>query len=602
MRLDSLFQSFAPFHNPIGFGASDFVEFGLAAFFVALAAVWRPWLQPSGQWFARKTVWCFVLLVALPVLLRLALLPHHPVPTPDIYDEFSHLLQADTLRHFRLSNPTHPFHRFFETFFVLQEPTYSSIYPIGQGLCLAIGWTLFGCPWAGVLLAAGVFCGLCYWMLRGWISPGWALLGGLLAVMEFGPLNQWTNSYWGGAVPASAGCLVFGALPRLREHGRIRDAILLGLGLGIHALTRQFESIFLGLSVILFFLPELRRWNGIRPLVRLAGIGALALLPALLVTLAQNKEVTGSWTTLPEMLSQYQYGVPAALTFQADPTPHRELTLQQALGYKMQLAFRANSAETPGSYFLRLEYRVRYYRFFFLVPLYLALLVFLVRIRQYRMLWVALTAVLFALGVNFFPAFQFHYIAAISCLFLLMSVSGLEQLSRSAYGAFAARLLVFLCAAHFCFWYGAHLFDDSGISRTMRQYETWNTINHDNPSRRISVREQLARLPGRQLVFVRYSPRHIFQDEWVYNAADIDAARVVWARDRGDEENAALCRYYPKRAVWLLETDFPRPVLAPYNPAPPPVVAAPAPAPGTRSAPPPFKPGVNPFLPIPKAR
>ncbi|HSM79230.1 MAG TPA: hypothetical protein VLT57_16440, partial [Bryobacteraceae bacterium] len=120
-----LLSSFQPFQNPIGFGASDFIEFGLAALLLGLAAAWRPWIEPYGARLAGKTLWCLLLLAALPVVLRLALLPHHPVPTPDIYDEFSHLFLADTLRHFRFANPVHPFHRFFETFFILQEPTYS---------------------------------------------------------------------------------------------------------------------------------------------------------------------------------------------------------------------------------------------------------------------------------------------------------------------------------------------------------------------------------------------------------------------------------------------------------------------------------------------
>ena len=217
MDFAGLVSSFLPLRNPIGFGASDFIELVITALLVLLAVISRRWIEPCARRVAPKTGWCMLLLAILPVALRLALLPYHPVPSPDIYDEFGHLLVADTLRHFRLANPQHPLHQFFETFFVLQQPTYSSIYPLGQGLAMALGSMIFGIPWAGVLLSTAAFCALCYWMLRGWTTSLWALLGGLLAVVEFGPLSQWMNSYWGGAFSATAGCLVFGALPRLRE-------------------------------------------------------------------------------------------------------------------------------------------------------------------------------------------------------------------------------------------------------------------------------------------------------------------------------------------------------------------------------------------------
>ena len=570
MFLFDLFRSFLPLHNPIGFGASDFIELFLAVVLVVFTLT-RPWIAPYVGQFAARNAWCMLFLAALPILLRLLLLPHHPVPSPAIYDEFSHLLVADTLRHFRLANPRHPLPQFFETFFVLQEPTYSSIYPIGQGLILAIGWTIFGLPWAGVLLGVGAFCSLCYWMLRGWTTPVWSLLGGLLAVMEFGPLNQWTNSYWGGAVPATAGCLVFGALPRLRSGPRTRDAVLLGVGLGIHWLTRPYETIFLLLSVILFFLPSLRYRDEIRRLARPMMIAALVAIPVIGITLLHDKRVTGSWLVVPEMLSAYQYGVPAALTIQEPFTPHRELTPQQALDYRMQRGFQGPNPETLATYLLRLEYRARFYRFFFLPPLYVALIAFLVTIREYRFLWIILTLLLFSLGVNLFPAFQFHYIAAVASLFVLASVTGLEHLSRLTIRAFpvgaqAAWLIVILCCAHFIFWYGLHLFEDADFSLAMRGYETWDSINHTNPERRIQVNQELARTPGKLLVFVRYSPQHIFQDEWVYNAADIDGSRIVWARDLGVDEDEALLHYYPDRSVWLLDPDA-RPLkLAPWTP------------------------------------
>ena len=576
------------------FSGADWIELGLAVLLAGLAWITRPFLEPWAARLAERTRWCMLALAAAPIALRLALLPRHPVPVPNIYDEFAHLLVADTVRHFRLANPVHPLHRFFETFFTLQEPSYSSIYPLGPGLAMACGRAIFGTPWAAVLLGTAAFCALCYWMLRAWTTPLWALIGGVLAVIEFGPLSEWTNTYWGGSLAACAGCLVFGALPRLLAAGRKRDAALLGAGLGVHLLTRPYESIFLLVAVILFFVPVWREGRA-RALLKIGGVAALATLPALMLMLLQNKQVTGSWTMLPYSLSQQQYGVPASFTFQAAPVPQRELTLQQALEYRSQMSYRERNGETLLSYLLRLEYRVRYYRFFVLPALYLALPFFFLSLREYRFVWVALTLAIFALGANFYPFFYPHYIAALTCLFVLVSVTGLRQLSRlsiatgreartgparpiersgikeppaepdsvvRAGSKEAAWIILALCGAHFILWYGLHLFDPL----EMLSFETWDVINHAaNSERRAGVQQKLASQPRQQLVIVRYSPRHIFQEEWVYNEADIDAARVVWARDLGPEQDQELLRYYPGRTPWLLEPDAQPPRLTPYR-------------------------------------
>jgi predicted PurR-regulated permease PerM len=417
-------------------------------------------------------------------------------------------------------------------------------------------------------------------MLRGWTTPGWALAGGLLAVFEFGPLNEWMNGYWGGGVSAAAGCLVFGAMPRLRERWLTRDAMLLGLGLAVQSLARPYECILLLASVLVYFLPDLRKLlraprkrDEARKRARAVAVVVLMMLPATAITLIQNKQVTGSWTTVPYMLSRYQYGVPTTFTIQPNPEPHRELTPQQQLEYKMQASFHGNSAETITRFLERLEYRVRFYRFFLCTPLYLALAAFLVALREWRFTWVALCLLIFALGANFYPFFFPHYIAAVTCLFVLASVAGLERLSRLAIrslpaGREAALLILLLSAAHFLFWYGLHFFDQQPFSMALRQYETWDAINHGDPAGRTAIQRALAEVPGKQLVFVRYWSQHIFQQEWVYNAADVDGARIVWARDLGADENDKLRRYYPDRAAWLLEPDARPPKLSLYQPAP----------------------------------
>lgn len=532
-----------PLENPFGFGAGDFLELGLAAFLVGLAFVSRPWLEPVARRLAPKTAWCMLLLALLPIALRLAMLPKHPAPQPTVYDEFGHLLVADTLRHFRLANPPHPLHQFFETFFVLQTPSYASIYPIGEGLTLAIGRAIFDSPWAGVLLTAGLLCALCYWMLRGWTTPVWALLGGLLAVIEFGPLNAWTNSYWGGGLAGVAGCLAFGALPRLGSSGRAGTTsswgALLGLAIGLHWHARPYETVFLILSILAFLAPH---W---RSMAKPALAAAIVLVPFAALSLLQNKQVTGSWIELPYQLSRYQYGVPAAFTWQSNFEPHNQLTPQQQMQYKMQTSFHPSGSETVRTYLDRLLYRIRFYRFFFLAPLYIALPFFLLRWRERRVRWIALTLLVFALGTNFYPFFETHYWGALTCLFVLTAVLGLQRMPQTA-----ACLVLFLCLAHFVFFYSRTFFEPPV------------------PSPRANVIARLAAQPGKQLVFVRYSPRHIFQNEWVYNAADIDGAPIVWARDLGTEDEK-LRSYYPDRTAWLLEPDAAPPRLSRYVPPAP---------------------------------
>ncbi len=558
-----LFGSFLPLHKPIGFGASDFIELELALLLILLLLA-HAGVGAYARRLAAHTGWSMLLLALLPVALRLAMLAESPVPTPGGADDFAHLLAADTLRHLRLANPVHPMHRFFETMFVLQEPTYSSIFPVGQGMALALGRTIFAHPWAGVVLSVAALCSLCYWMLRAWTTPGWALVGGLLAVIQFGPLRYWMNTYWGGAVSAAAGCLVFGSLPRLRVRGRLRDAILLGLGIGIQLLARPFECVLLMAAVLLFFLPALRDPKDWRAIARVTAAAALAVLPAVGLSLLQNKQVTGSWTTLPYMLSRYQYGVPTTFTVQPNPLPHRELTANQQLDYDAQAAVHGQGSDSIRKYVERLGGRVQFYRFFFLAPLYLVLPFFLPALREWRFAWVAAALLIFSLGTNFYPYFYPHYIAAATCLFVLVSVVGLERLSRVS--GEAAQLIVLLCAAQFLFWYSFHLFANGNASLAVLPYENWDFVNHGDPHGRIAVRDRLAQAAGKQLVFVRYWPRHRFE-EWIQNAADIDQAPVVWAFDRGtDDEN--LRRYYPDRTAWLLEPDARPPKLSPYQPEP----------------------------------
>ena len=104
-------------------------------------------------------------------------------------------------------------------------------------------------------------------------------------------------------------------------------------------------------------------------------------------------------------------------------------------------------------------------------------------------------------------------------------------------------------------------------------------VAHNGFLSRAGVLADLQQKPGMHVVLVRYGartsplrnlPRTIGKEliDWVYNGADIDAARVVWAQDMGTLQNQPLVEYYKDRQFWLLEADAKPPRLSPYVSAP----------------------------------
>src|SRR5579864_8988151 len=91
-------------------------------------------------------------------------------------------------------------------------------------------------------------------MLQAWMPSRWALLGGVIAVLRFGVFGYWANSYWGGALGATGGALVLGALPRIKRSQGVRDAVVMALGMVLLANTRPYEGFVFSLPIVIALL------------------------------------------------------------------------------------------------------------------------------------------------------------------------------------------------------------------------------------------------------------------------------------------------------------------------------------------------------------
>jgi hypothetical protein len=278
----------------------------VAAFFVP--RTWEKFFEPIERLvsrIARRPLLSLVLVGIAPIVLRLALQPMLHTPAPFVHDEFANVLAGDTFAHGRVANPTHALWKFFETFHVLQQPAYASMYPPGQGIFLGAGQLLTGTPYAGVLLGMGLLCATLLWMLRAWMPPEWALLGASFAVIRLGLFSYWANSYWGGAPAAIGGALVAGAIPRVFRQGRARDAVLLGAGLVLLAMSRPYEglsfSIPFGVAFVVWAVRG-RCWRSVIPLAAVLLAGGVALA-------YYNWRVTGSAFEMPELVERHQLAI-----------------------------------------------------------------------------------------------------------------------------------------------------------------------------------------------------------------------------------------------------------------------------------------------------
>jgi hypothetical protein len=468
------------------------------------------------------------------------------IPVPRVHDEFSYLLAADTFAHGRLTNPPHPAWQNFETFHVLQQPTYQSKYPPGQGLFLALGQILWR-PILGVWISTAAACAALFWCLSRWLPLRWAAAGAVATMLH--PLVlRWSQSYWGGSVALLGGALVIGGLRRPTP----RSTAVAAIGAILLANSRPYEGFVVFLLAAPFLIRQVR-------------IGAIAVLIAGAAWMGYyNYRLTGSPVELPYVVHERQYAVvPLFIAQELRPVPvyrherlrefYAEWAVSEFLKQKSEGFMRSSTQKlmrvVRGAFRLFLpamdgepfpvSLPLIYLSAVLAIPL-IGSAIAAASDRSLVFLWLAL--LLFAAALTPLTWLLPHYAAPAAAALVILLTAGLMR--AAAWPGGRAILVGFALV-----WLGSTAYSISILRIGQRAPGVWA-----NALRRA---EEIPRVAGTKpsLIVVRYPPQAFLHFEWVYNGADLDDESIVWAREMKD--NSTLMESYRGRQVWLLTASDP---------------------------------------------
>ena len=500
--------------------------------------------------------WLPVLLVGLIAFLAAASVSViNGIPVPRVHDEFSYILAGDTFACGNLTNPTHPMWKQFETFHILQKPSYMSKYPPAQGMVLALGKVLGGHPVVGIWIGLALMCAAVTWMLQAWVPSKWALLGGLILTFHvyLGVAGYRSQSYFGGAVATFGGALLFGALRRIINEPRVASSLIFAFALLVLANSRPWEGMAASVPavvVLIYWIITNFKTVGKKIIFRSICLPMILVLTLGAVWMGYyNYRVTGNVLKMPYKAYEQQYSVaPIFFWEEKYDTPkynHNEIEryyTERTDDKYYTTEFVLEDAKTRIWKLWRFWGGRLLWGLYLGIPLLLAL--FLMKKDKwvrFSLLVIAMTTVAVSVSLPFFC----HYAAPATPVIIFLIVRGLMVIKDS--NLFSQR------AGKVVLWAILSLFFAAFILTIVKTNIEKRESGPQFHQQRREIESSLGKDGKKHLVIVKYGKKHNINAEWVYNNADVDSSSVVWGRNMND--NASLLNYYKDRKHWLIEID-----------------------------------------------
>jgi len=493
---------------------------------------------------------------------------------PKSHDEFSYLVQMQMLSHGRLWYPMHPLGDFFDSFQIIVDPVYCSMYFPGLAMLYVPAVWLKLAPWILPLIVSGACAMVMYLLFTRLFDRTCGVISALLLLslvefrrlsievyphlpsLLFGLMMVWAYLRWREAMTQWRWALLIGILAGWYAVTRPLDAVMYAGVVGVGMLMDVFRRTIrhppedncghppggLAIRIAAVHGGRYNRWR-----VPLAFISSLlpvilGAAPFLVLQGAFDRAVTGSILTTPfDFYADRDYPMTSFGFHPFDPTKRPVSRLPQKQVFHDASTVNVVKNHTVAGATARLLHDMAPATLRYNLPQDLLIILMpigaLALFDRRRILLFAIWPLF--LGLYFFYTFFLsRYVVPIAPAVLLLVVGAIPVLHR-----FRAPVIAFIVAIA--------ITSLPSINRSI-------TDELFEPSELTEIQRKLDAIPGQAIVLFRWDPSANYQAEPVYNAdvAWPDDARVIRAHDLGDR-NIELYRYYasraPDRTVYLLD-------------------------------------------------